>query len=163
MYGFSWLIEGKLAGMAHPGSVFLSGLQAGDTRLQEDLRVLEEDGVGAVVSLTESPLDEGVVRTSGLDYLHLPIRDMTAPTPADIGRFVDFVKVSVRAGRAVVVHCAAGKGRTGTILACYLVSEGHDPEVAISRVRRARPGSIETEEQEEAVHAYARHLRRARP
>jgi protein-tyrosine phosphatase len=55
----------------------------------------------------------------------------------------------------------AGYGRTGTVLAAYLVAKGAEPEEAIDRVRRARPGSIETVEQEHAVHLFAETLGRA--
>lgn len=54
--------------------------------------------------------------------------------------------------QAVAVHCALGFGRTGTMLACYLVKErGLTAGDAIAEIRRLRPGSIETYEQEKAV------------
>jgi atypical dual specificity phosphatase len=56
----------------------------------------------------------------------------------------------------VAVHCGAGLGRTGVILACWFVSKNLSVKNAIARVRRLRPGSIETESQEEAVAEFAR-------
>lgn len=54
--------------------------------------------------------------------------------------------------QAVGVHCALGFGRTGTMLACYLVKErGLAAGDAVAEIRRLRPGSIETYEQEKAV------------
>ena len=69
-----------------------------------------------------------------------------------------FISKAIAAGRPVGVSCGAGLGRTGTMLACYLVSNGLDAEKAINEVRAKRPGSIETKAQSDAVHAYAGQL-----
>ena len=61
---------------------------------------------------------------------------------------------------AVGVHCAMGCGRTGTILACYLVArEGYSADDAIIETRKRRRGSIETRRQEQAVRDYERSFR----
>jgi len=56
----------------------------------------------------------------------------------------------------VAVHCTAGLGRTGVVLACHLVTRGMSADNAIARIRRLRPGSIETDEQAIAVDEFAR-------
>lgn len=64
------------------------------------------------------------------------------------------------AGQAVAVHCMLGHGRTGTMLACYLVkARALSGAAAIREIRRLRPGSIETREQEQAVIQFHQHLR----
>ena len=158
MDGFSWVIEGELAGMPKPGTSISVAEGRGQTELERDLQFLDAEGVRAVVSLTLEPLEESAVRSAGLDFLHLPIPDLEPPTPADIERFVAFVENSVQFGRPVAVHCKMGMGRTGTMAACYLVKLGRDPFEAIRFVREVRPGSIETPEQEEAVVSYAAQL-----
>ena len=56
----------------------------------------------------------------------------------------------------VAVHCAAGKGRTGTVLAAYLVTQGMTAGEAIRKVRELRPGSVETYEQEQMIREWER-------
>lgn len=140
---FSYVIPEKLAGCAKPHGI------AG-------LRALSRRGVGAVVSLTEEPLDGKTLAKYGVITLHLPIRDFTPPTQEQIDRFVLFVDERIAEGRRVAVHCHAGMGRTGTMLAAYLVHAGATAEEAMLRVRRLRPGSIETREQEDSLREFER-------
>jgi atypical dual specificity phosphatase len=91
----------------------------------------------------------------GIDVRHLPVRDMESPTLEQIRDAVEYMRGVVDAGGSVVAHCGAGMGRTGTILAAYLVRQGLPPDLAIETVRAKRPGSIETYDQEETIYRYA--------
>ncbi|MDA0708662.1 MAG: dual specificity protein phosphatase family protein [bacterium] len=147
MMGFSWIIENELAGMPLPGMM---------ADLESDLAELVAVGVGAVVSLTEQPLDiQGQQR---LDVLHVPIQDMTPPSILDVEEVVAFAETAIQKGKPVAIHCLAGRGRTGTMLACFLVHRGTEPQRAIEAIRALRPGSIETETQVMAVFDYAAYL-----
>jgi atypical dual specificity phosphatase len=58
-----------------------------------------------------------------------------------------------------MVHCAAGMGRAGTILACYLVKyQKYSGKDAIKKIRTERPGSIQSETQELAITFYQKHV-----
>lgn len=143
---FSFVIENVLAGMERPGTF---------SRLREDFEFLKDHKVSAIVSLTETPLDRAFVEEFGFRYLHLPVADFTPPTIAQIDQFVQFLKKAEADGIATMVHCGAGMGRTGTMLACALVCRGQSADAAIELVRELRPHSIETMDQEECIADYA--------
>ena len=154
---FYWIMDGALAGCARPGGH--ERRERGMTHanaLEADLAELRERGIGAVLTLTEEALPEEALARYELEALHVPVRDMTAPEPEELERALGFIDVQRALGRAVAVHCLMGQGRTGTVLAAYLVRNGATPDEAITRVRSACPGSLEVEEQVRAVRAFAR-------
>lgn len=142
---FSWIVEGKLAGLARPYS-------------PEAFAALKSQEVLTLLSLTEEPLPSNLLKKYGILARHLPIVDFTAPTVYQVDEAVSFINQGLEKGQKVGVHCGAGLGRTGTILACYLVSIGIEANEAIATVRLKRPGSIETAEQEAVIALYEDHM-----
>lgn len=143
--GFSWIEKPLLAALARPES-------------EEELTWLRRQGVELLVSLTEEPPPRRWVNTAGLLLVHVPVTDLEAPTQVQLDKCISTITKAHRQGRGVAIHCAAGLGRTGTILAAYFVHQGRSARDALAHVRRLRPGSVETAEQEEAVEEYARRL-----
>jgi protein-tyrosine phosphatase len=78
-------------------------------------------------------------------------------------RGVEAIEQAFATGLRVAIHCGAGRGRTGTLGACVLVVRGLSPIEGIARVRRLRPGAIETRAQEQAVFAFERRVAIDRP
>lgn len=142
---FTWIDKPLLAAMAQPGSA-------------EELTWLRQQGVELLLSLTEDPARRDWVNDAGLLVFHVPVVDMEAPTFEQIERAVSAIARAHERNLGVAVHCGAGLGRTGVIVACYLVSKGLSASNAIAKVRRLRPGSIETDEQAEAVFEFSRRL-----
>jgi protein-tyrosine phosphatase len=149
LLNFSYVLPGFLAGMARPGTL---------DSLRHDLLFLRAEGITAILSLSESPLDEQLIREDAFEYLHIPVPDFTAPTIEQVARGMEFVEKMIEAKRPVAVHCGAGCGRTGAFLACYFVKQGESPEQAILHIRSLRPCSIETGSQRELVYRYAEFL-----
>ena len=141
---FSWLIEGKLAGSAIPTS-------------KDEVKWMEDEGVKSIVTIREEPLDEDWVKN--MNYLHVHSNDMGVPDFSDLVFSVDFVHSRITNNEPVMVHCLAGLGRTGTILACYLIKyEKMSAEDAITHVREKRHGSIQSFVQEEMIFQYEKAL-----
>lgn len=138
----------------------MSGPWARD--LDADLEAIRDWGAIALVSLIEDQ-EFGLLevpglglraRASGLEWHHLPIRDMSIPDwRFDAGWQVSGPRLAtaLKEGRRVVVHCRGGLGRSGMVAALLLIEQGVAPGDAIGRVRAARPGAIETGEQERFV------------
>tara|TARA_Y100001949_G_scaffold173391_1_gene178878 strand:+ start:106 stop:600 length:495 start_codon:yes stop_codon:yes gene_type:complete len=143
---FSWLIENKLAGSAIPTSI-------------DEVKWLLEQGVKSIVTVREEPLDESWIKD--VNYLHVLSNDMGVPEFVDLVHAVDFIHSRVTNNEPVLVHCLAGMGRTGTVLACYLVKyQNMSADEATQKVREERSGSIQSYPQEEIIFQFEKSLRR---
>jgi atypical dual specificity phosphatase len=141
--GFSWVEKPLLAALARP-------------HYAEDLQWLRSAGIEVLLSLTEDPVRRDWVNDAGLMAVHIPFEDMQAPAPDQLDKAVGTITRALERQMPVAVHCGAGMGRTGVVLAAWFVTKGVLAENAIARVRRLRPGSVETDDQEKAVHEFAR-------
>jgi atypical dual specificity phosphatase len=154
MQGFYWLVQGILAGCPLPGG---RRPRAGgiSSSLENDLAWLREQGISALLSLTEEPLPAEVLIRQGIEGLHLPVVDLTPPTPAQLTYALEFIDWHRAHSQAVAVHCLMGQGRTGTVLAAYLIRAGATPEQALAELRAVCPGAVENDAQVRALAAYA--------
>lgn len=150
---FSWVIPQKLAGSGLPSSF-------------DQLTWLASNGVKSLITVREIPLPkiwfEKINSQYGeLENYFLKTDDYNAPTIDEIHEVVEYIEEKIHTNKPVLVHCAAGKGRTGTVLAAYFIkNEGLTPIEAVKKLRGMRPGSIQSERQEMAINTFYKFLTR---
>jgi atypical dual specificity phosphatase len=143
---FSWLVEGRLAASGRPYS-------------KSQMDWLKDNGVTAILSLTEEPLPGEWTR--GLETKHISMKDHAPVSHSDMLLGADYIYSSISDGKVVLVHCLAGKGRTGSVLAAYMmVYEGKSARQAIDELRAAREGSVEHQQQQRVLEFEAEAIKR---
>ncbi|KAL7267676.1 hypothetical protein RUND412_009726, partial [Rhizina undulata] len=160
---FSWIIPFYLAGMSTP-------------RSEDDISLLSHAAnITLVITLTlETPLPSNWF-SAKIRNIHIPIENNYPPTVHQTDFLLSLLisepfRNPKSPGRTLL-HCGGGKGRLGTVLACYLSLFGFTPpsspdfgvvdkppnmtaKNAVEIVRNIRPGSIETSAQEKFVKTY---------
>jgi hypothetical protein len=159
-----WVQPGLLAG-EYPGA---SDRDAATARLRRYL----DAGIDCFIDLTEAgelePYEdcvyaEATARGKEVEYRRLPIRDVSVPqSPEKMREILDAIDAALFAKRIVYVHCWGGVGRTGTVIGCHLVRQGHGGDAALTRLQElfatmdkaAFRRSPETAEQEQWVRTW---------
>ncbi len=117
--GFTWVDPPLLAAMAQPGD-------------PDEYVWLREQGVQLVISLCEDPPRRSWLNEAGLFSMHIPVEDMHPPAPKQIELCLQAIDKAHARNFAVAIHCGAGLGRTGTMVACYFVKKGMTAPAAIA-------------------------------
>jgi atypical dual specificity phosphatase len=128
---FDWLIEEQLAGCRGP-------------TCKDDLEFLRTNNIRAIVRLAElnkARVAKKQVLSAGFDDCHEPVKDFHAPAPNQITKILAFINAMRAQDKPVVVSCGAGYGRTGTVLACFLIQNGKSAQEALDRLEQVRPDS----------------------
>jgi atypical dual specificity phosphatase len=129
-----WIEDGVLAASGIPIGV-------------KDLQFLREQGIAAIVTLTKHPLTsqkeitQEVLKQLGIDTFHVPIDDQFPPTKAQVTDVLNFIQARQAESKPVLIHCAAGVGRTGTMLHAYFLAKGLGLDEAKVQVKSKRLAS----------------------
>jgi atypical dual specificity phosphatase len=143
---FHWVLPGSLGGMAYPG---MFGEE------EEELEAIARAGVEILVTTTHDPFPRDRLRAFGIEGRHLPIRDMGVPAERHVASLCAGLDRAFAANRGVAIHCKAGLGRTGLVLASILTWRGTPGPEAITTVRAVEPKYIQTPSQEDFVLRFA--------
>ena len=130
---FSWVTEGHVAGCRGP-------------KTADDLRFLKKEGIRALVRLVEADnarVTKQQVCKIGIEDCHEEVQDFHPPEPGQLERILDFIDRMLSENKPVAVSCGAGYGRTGTVLACYLIKQGKSSSEALDYLAQVRPVSAQ--------------------
>lgn len=165
-----WVVPGKLMAGQYPGSLL-------PEQAEQRIAAMVRCGIRHVINLMED--DEvnregqpfvpyigrmrelAAERGEQVGWSRYAIRDGGIPTRALMVQILDDIDQAIAAGRPVYIHCWGGKGRTGTVVGCYLIRSGlAAPETVLDRIIRLRENirprqaSPETEEQRAFVRSW---------
>lgn len=163
-----WVVPGKLLAGYYPGDLDTS-------KMEKKLKGLLQAGIRYVISLMEEneqnwngkrfrSYENDIKRYAGQEGVEItlvrrPIEDLSAPTPEYLRNILDEIDHAVSQNKPVYVHCWGGKGRTGTVVGCYLArhgyAQGQDVLSFIHELRQNDPevyhASPETRQQRDMV------------
>jgi atypical dual specificity phosphatase len=129
----------------------------GGVPMFDDLERLHGQGVRAVINLCAERQDNPHrLQQARMEYLWLPVVDAFPPTLEQIRSGVAWIAQQMDAGRMVYVHCAAGVGRSATLLACwYVYTSGMGVPQALRFIKMRRPQVTLTRRQTQRVQEFA--------
>ncbi len=112
--------------------------------LKKHILFIKKRGITAIVSLTEKPLDRELLENTELTYVHMPLKDHQPAQPTDLLKILERIEELLNGGHRILIHCQAGYGRTGMVLAAYFMKEyGLGWVESVEKIRKIRSGSVE--------------------
>jgi atypical dual specificity phosphatase len=136
-FEFYWIIENEIAGSSLPHD-------------KTHIDLLIKKNVKVVVSLTYGTEVANLLWGSNIRHIHLPITDFGVPDKETIDEFTTISRTAKEMKHPILVHCFAGCGRTGVMLAVYLMTfYDYKYENALKKIRSVRECAIESKNQHE--------------
>ena len=152
-----WLWAGYILAGEHPAL-------DGENNLPQRLQLLGQAGITHIIDLTlPTESDKTYLPPGGTVRLNFPIADFDVPTVSQMQAILQTIQSVVNQGGRVYLHCRAGIGRTGTVAATWLVSQGIEGDAALTLLSQKwqamdkckfTPHTPETDAQRQFVRAW---------
>ena len=118
------------------------------------------DAIVVLVEEFELPYSLDEWKKRGVEVLHSPVRDFSAPSVEQLLEILRWIEGKVTEGKKVLIHCMGGLGRSGTVAVAWVMYSKRLPlREALKRVRGVRPGAVEVWDQMEVLKELERLLR----
>ncbi len=134
-----WVIPGRFLAGEYPGA-------AVEADARTKIRRLLDHGITFFIDLTEAgesglvpyePILAGQTGEDGrpIQYTRLPVQDCGIPERKMMEKILKTISEGLADGENLYLHCWGGRGRTGTVVGCYLVQQGTPAEQALEQIR----------------------------
>lgn len=151
----------ELADCPKPNLTWIADdLAIGGRILHDEWPRLSQEGLGAVVDCRAEGRDpDALLARLGIDFLHLPTADSGDFDAAAVTAAASWIDQRRAAGRRVLVHCRAGRGRSVLLAAAALALRGISPDESLDLIRAKRPIVTPTPGQEQRLREFWRMLK----
>ncbi len=124
------------------------------------LNTIKESGVEVILNLCVECGDlHEVERAAGFNVYWLPVSDAYTPELDELDDALEWLNAHVESGKRVLVHCRFGVGRSGSIIAAYLLKRGFSLEHVLETMKKT-PATPTSREQRKLIFEYAKKLGR---
>ncbi|KAL4435803.1 hypothetical protein ABPG74_015771 [Tetrahymena malaccensis] len=136
----NWIIPNKFLAFSNPYATQYDKANRRRCTVEDIIPKFQQLGIERIVRLNSEEYDANKFVESGISHTDLYFADGSAPSDEVV---LKFLKISEETKGKIAVHCKAGLGRTGTLIACYAMKHFKFPARAfIGWIRLCRPGSI---------------------
>ena len=148
----NWIVPRKLLALAGP--------TAHNWPITKFISYAKDHSIGSMVRLNRAHYPAEEITKAGMEHIEMFMHDGTNPTPQNVREFIDLVERMSSKNLAVAVHCRAGLGRTGTMIAAYLLFQfARDAKTDKNHPKDCPCTELQAEEVARAIIGYLRIMR----